>query len=317
MNKKEKINVAEIYSRFGIFIILMVTLIISAVISPAFLSATNVINVIRQNVTIGIVACGAQLVLLCGDVDLSSGSIAAFAGCFAAMVQVASNNLFLALLTGIVIGACLGFVNGLIITRCEIPSFIMTLATQQAARGAILAITKAKPIPGLDGFTWFGQGYVGPIPVPIIIWVIVLIITGFILNKMRFGRYVYAVGGNRAAASASGIKVKNIITKCFTFSGLMAGLGGVVLMARVNSGQPNGGEQLEFDAITAVIIGGTSMSGGVGNIYGTIAGALFVGFLINIMTLLNVGAYYQQIVKGVIIALAVIIDVIVRKGSKK
>lgn len=316
MNNTKKMSIADIYGKFGIFIILLVTIVISAIISPAFLSVENIINVIRQNVTIGIVACGAQLVLLCGDVDLSPGSIAGFAGCFAAMVQVSTGNMFLALLTGMVIGAILGFVNGFIITKCAIPSFIMTLATQQAARGAILAITKAKPIPGLGNFTWFGQGYIGPIPVPIIIWIIVLIITGFILNKMRFGRYVYAVGGNKVAAQASGIKVKSIITKCFTFSGLMAGLGGVVLMARVNSGQPNGGEQLEFDAITAVIIGGTSMSGGVGNIYGTIAGALFVGFLINIMTLLNVGAYYQQIVKGLIIALAVIIDVKVRSSKK-
>ncbi|WP_411336792.1 ABC transporter permease [Ruminococcus gauvreauii] len=317
MNKTKKMNVADIYGKFGIFIILIGTIIISAIISPAFLSVNNLTNVIRQNVTIGIVACGAQLVLLCGDVDLSAGSVAAFAGCLAAMVQVAVGNPVIALLTGIIIGGLIGFFNGAVITGCNIPSFIMTLATQQAARGAILTITKAKPISNLEGFTWFGQGYIGPVPVPILIWIIVLLITGFILNKMRFGRYIYAVGGNKVAAQASGIKVKRIITKCFTFAGLMSGLGGVVLMARVNSGQPNGGEQLEFDAITAVIIGGTSMSGGVGNIYGTIAGALFVGFLINIMTLLNVSAYFQQIVKGAIIALAVIIDVKVRNKSSK
>ena len=317
MNNTKKINIAEIYGKFGIFIILIITIIISAIISPAFLSASNITNVIRQNVTIGIVSCGAQIVLLCGEVDLSPGSVAAFAGCFAAMVQVSTGNPFLALLTGLVIGAIIGFLNGFIITSCNIPSFIMTLAAQQAARGGILAITKATPISKLNNFTWFGQGYLGPVPIPIIIWVIVLIITGFLLNKMRFGRYIYAVGGNKVAAQASGIKVKRIITKCFTFAGLLSGLGGVVLMARVNSGQPNGGEQLEFDAITAVIIGGTSMSGGVGNIYGTIAGALFVGFLINIMTLLNVSAYYQQIVKGVIIALAVIIDVKVRNSGEK
>ncbi len=315
MNKIKKMNIADIYGKFGIFIILLVTLIISAIISPAFLSASNIINVIRQNVTIGIVACGAQLVLLCGEVDLSAGSVAAFAGCFAAMVQAATGNPFLALLTGLVIGGMMGFLNGIVITSCAIPSFIMTLATQQAARGAILAITKAKPISKLENFTWFGQGYIGPVPVPILIWIIMLVITGFLLNKMRFGRYVYAVGGNRTAARSSGIKVNWIVTKCFTFAGLLSGLGGVVLMARVNSGQPSGGEQLEFDAITAVIIGGTSMSGGVGNIYGTIAGALFVGFLINIMTLLNVSAYFQQIVKGVIIALAVIIDVKVRNSG--
>lgn len=317
MNRINKINIAETYNRFGIFIILIVTIIISAIVSPAFLSVNNITNVVRQNVMIGIVACGSQIVLLCGEVDLSAGSVAAFAGCLATMVQVATGNLFLSLITGLVIGAVLGFLNGAIITSCNIPSFIMTLATQQAARGTILALTKAKPIFNLGNFKVFGQGYLGPVPIPIIIWIIILIITGFLLNKMRFGRYIYAVGGNKVAAQASGIKVKRIITKCFTLAGLLSGLGGVVLMARVNSGQPNGGESLEFDAITAVIIGGTSMSGGVGNIYGTIAGALFVGFLINIMTLLNVSAYYQQIVKGIIIALAVIVDVKVRNSDKK
>ncbi len=314
---KKRLSIVEIYEKFGIFIILAVTMIISAVISPAFLSASNIMNVIRQNVTIGIVACGAQLVLLCGEVDLSPGSVAAFAGCFAAMVQTASGNMILALLTGLVIGAALGFVNGMIITKCGIPSFIMTLATQQAARGAILMITKARPISKLGNFTWFGQGRVGPVPAPIIIWIVILILVGFMLNKMRFGRHIYAVGGNKTAAKASGIKVNAVVTRCFTIAGLLSGLGGVVLMGRVNSGQPTGGEQLEFDAITAVIIGGTSMNGGIGNIHGTIAGALFVGFLINIMTLLNVSAYFQQIVKGVIIALAVIIDVKVRNNGKR
>lgn len=317
MNKTKKLSIADIYGKFGIFIILMATIIICAIISPTFLSVNNLMNVIRQNVTIGIIACGAQIVILSGEIDLSAGSITAFAGCFATMVHVATGNLVLGLLTGLLIGAAVGLINGVILTVCNIPSFIMTLATQQAARGAILAITKAKPITRLGDFTWFGQGYVGPIPVPIIIWVMVLILTGIMLNKMRFGRHIYAVGGNKVAAQAAGIKVKKVLTKCFTFSGLMSGLAGVVLMARVNSGQPNGAEGIEFDAITAVVIGGTSMSGGVGNIYGTIAGALFVGFLINIMTLLNVNAYYQQIVKGVIIALAVIIDVKVRNNSPK
>ncbi len=185
---------------------------------------------------------------------------------------------------GIALGTAFGWLNGFVITKCGIPSFIMTLATQLIARGAILALTDAKPFSGLGDFNWFGKGYIGPVPVPILIWVLFAAITWLVLNRMRLGRHMYAVGGNANAARASGIKVDAVKRKAFAFAGAMAGLGGVILMARVNSGQPTGGEGLEFSAITAAIIGGTSMSGGIGNIYGTVAGALFVGFLTNIMT---------------------------------
>lgn len=309
-------NGTDMYSKFGIFMILIFTIIVGAFCSDTFLTPSNLINVIRQNVTIGIVACGALLVLICGEVDLSAGSVAAFSGCLAAMTMVKTENILLAAVLGVVLGMTLGWFNGFIITRFGIPSFIMTLATQLIARGAILALTDAKPFSGLKGFTWFGQGYIGPVPVPIVIWIFLIAVTGIILNKMRFGRHLYAVGGNTNAARASGIKVASIKRRAFAFAGAAAGLGGVILMARVNSGQPTGGEGLEFNAITAVIIGGTSMSGGVGNIYGTVAGALFVGFLTNIMTITNVNSYYQKIVQGAIIALAVIIDVKVRNKKK-
>ena len=161
-----------------------------------------------------------------------------------------------------------------------------------------------------------GQGYVGPVPVPIIILALILGISWVMMYKLRYGRYIYAVGGNAPAAQASGIGVSSVKTKAFIFQGLMAGLGGVILMSRLNSGQPTGAEAYEFDAITAVIIGGTSMYGGIGHLYGTIAGSLFVGVLINIMTLMNIGAYYQKIVKGVIIAVAVIVDVKVRAARR-
>lgn len=307
---------ADIYSKFGIFFILFVTIIVGAFCSDTFLTPTNLINVVRQNVTIGIVACGSLMVLICGEVDLSAGSVAAFSGCLSAMVMVFTGNVILSAVVGVAIGMTFGWINGYVITKFAIPSFIMTLATQLIARGGILALTDAKPFSGLGKLTWFGQGYIGPVPVPIIIWIILIVITGVILNKMRFGRHMYAVGGNANAAKASGIKVDSVKRRAFAFAGAMAGLGGVILMARVNSGQPTGGEGLEFSAITAVIIGGTSMSGGVGNIYGTVAGALFVGFLTNIMTITNVNSYYQKIVQGVIIALAVIIDVKVRNKKK-
>lgn len=315
-NVEKKINWGDLYSRFGIFIILLIMVVVASILSPVFLTANNLINVLRQNVTVGVIACGAQFVLICGEVDLSPGSVAAFSGCIAAMTMVSTGNVFLAVIVGLIIGAGFGFLNGIVVTKCRIPSFIMTLATQQVARGAILVITNAQPISKLEDFTWVGQGYIGFIPVPVIIWIIILLFSWFVLNKMRFGRYLYAVGGNSDAAKASGILVDKVKTKAMTFAGVLSGLGGVILMSRVNSGQPTSAEGLEFDAITAVIIGGTSMNGGVGNIYGMVAGVLFVGVLTNIMTLTDISSYYQQIVRGLIIALAVIMDSQVRRARK-
>jgi inositol transport system permease protein len=313
---RDKISFSDLYSKFGVFIILVLAMLVATVLSPVFFSGRNLTNILRQNAVITIVACGAQVVLLAGEVDLSPGSVAAFSGCIAAMVTVQTGSVLLAVASGLLTGFLFGLLNGFIITRYRIPSFIMTLATQQAARGAILALTNAQPISKLGDFTWIGQGYVGPVPVPIIILLIIIVIAWVMMYKLRFGRYIYAVGGNAKAAQASGINVASVKTKAFIFQGMMAGLGGVILMSRLNSGQPTGAEAYEFDAITAVIIGGTSMSGGVGNLYGSVAGSLFVAVLINIMTLTNVGAYYQKIAKGLIIAIAVIIDVKVRASRK-
>lgn len=321
MNKdiinKKKTSLADIYGRFGIFIILIIAFIVAAFLSSAFLNARNLMNIVRQNTTIMILACGAMMVLISGEVDLSPGSVAAFSGCMATIIMMQTNSIFLAVVSGLAFGAGIGLVNGLVVTKCGIPSFIMTLATQSIVRGAILAITDAKPIKGLGNFTQIGQGYVGPIPIPVIILILILILTWFLINKLPFGRHVHATGGNREAARASGINVDAVKSKAFIFQGLMAGLSGIILMARVNSGQPTGAIGYEFQAITAAIIGGTSMSGGVGNVYGTIAGSLFVGILVNIMTLMNVSTYYQDIVQGAIIAIAVITDVRVRKMTKR
>ncbi|MCL2163082.1 MAG: ABC transporter permease [Oscillospiraceae bacterium] len=309
-------KIVELYDKYGIFSILVGTFIISTFLSPVFLTQANILNVIRQNVTIGIVACGAQLVLISGEVDLSPGAVAAFSGCIAAMVASSTGNPVLAFFTCLLLGATIGLVNGIFITGFKLPAFIMTLATQAVAKGGILAITRARAVSGLGNFSWIGQGYIGPFPVPILLWCVILLICGFILNKMRFGRHIYAVGGNRAAARASGIRQNRVVMKCFIIAGALSGLAGGVLMARIDSGQPTSGVGLEFDAITATIIGGTSMYGGRGNIYGTIAGTLFVGILTNIMTLVGVNAYTKQMAQGIIIALAVLIDVTVKKQER-
>lgn len=314
---KGKMSFAEFYSKFGIFAILIVAVIVASILSPAFLSPRNLSNILRQNAVILVIAFGSQMVLISGEVDLSPGSVAAFSGCISAMTMMSTNSVVLAVIAGLISGVIFGGLNGWVVTACGIPSFIMTLATQFVGRGAILAITNAQPISGLPkSFAFLGQGYLGPIPMPIVISAVVLVIYWLLMNRMRFGRFVYAVGGNADAAKASGINVAAVKIKSFIFAGLMAGLGGVLLMSRLKSGQPTSADAYEFDAITAVIIGGTSMNGGTGNVYGTVAGWLFVAILLNIMTLLDVGAYYQQIVKGIVIALAVIIDVRVRSARK-
>lgn len=314
---KNKSNFSAFYNKFGIFIVLAVLIVFCSIISESFFSSNNIINILRQNAIIAIIACGAQLVLLCGEVDLSPGSVAAVAGCVTVMLVHAGCNVVAAIAGGLIIGGILGFLNGFIITHGRIPSFIMTLATQQIARGAILVFTNGQPIYGVDNLAWCGQGYVAKvIPAPVVFMIIIVLLTWFILNRLSLGRFFYAVGGNIEAAKASGINASLVKTVAFIYAGITAALGGIILMARIDSGQPAGGDGYEFDAITAVIIGGTSMSGGVGNIYGTFAGALFVGVLKNIMTLTNVSSYWQQIAQGAIIALAVIIDVRIRASKK-
>lgn len=314
IEKKKKLSFAQIYSQFGVFIILIVSIIISAFLSKTFTTSRNLLNILRQNTVVALIAFGAQIVLICGDVDLSPGSVAAMAGCGGAAAFVATNSLVLAIIVALAIGVAVGFLNGIVITKCDIPAFIMTLATQEGIRALIFIITNAKPINGIKGnFAWLGQGSIIGIPVPIYLLLIVFGLIWLLMNRTSLGRHFYAVGGNKTAAKASGINVNAVRVKAFVLQGALAGLGGIVLMSRLNSGQPTSADAYEFDAITAAIVGGTSMSGGVGNVYGTIAGAMFVGVLTNIMTLMNVSSYYQQLVRGVIIAIAVIVDVQVRK----
>jgi inositol transport system permease protein len=318
MNKirKKAINFARIYQQFGIFAITIIALIVSAFLSDAFFSFRNLSNILRQNAVVMIIAFGSQMILISDEVDLSAGSITAFAGVISAIVMAQTKNLAMAILAGLSCGILLGFFNGLIITLCRIPSFIMTLATQFIARGVILSVTNAQPVTGLDqSFAFIGQGHIGIVPVPIVITLAVLAIYWTIMNRMRFGRHVYAVGGNADAAKASGINPKMVKIGAFIFAGIMSSIAGIILMSRLRSGQPNAALNYEFDAITAAIIGGTSMNGGLGKVYGVVVGAILVGILLNIMTLLGVGAYSQQIAKGTIIALAVIIDVRVRNAK--
>ncbi len=243
----------------------------------------------------------------------------ALTGTIAASVMQITQNLLLAVLAGIVVGIVVGAINGFVITFFNIPAFIMTLATTTVARGAILIYTGGMPVSNLGNFKIIGQGDLGPIPISVIILVVVIAISWVLLNRTKFGRYVYAVGGNVKAAVASGINASNIVRKAFIYNGILTSIAGIVLMSRINSGQPAAGVGYEFDAITGVVVGGTSLMGGTGTIIGTIIGCLIVGVINNILNLLSVSSYWQQVVKGLIILIAVILDVMTKTArvSKK
>ncbi|VBB05752.1 abc transporter permease [Lucifera butyrica] len=313
---KEK-GFAGIYSKYGTILIFIGLVMIASLVSPYFLTTANLTDVLKQQVVISLLAFGVTFVIILAQIDVSLGSVAALTGTMAASVMSMTHSLALAVLTGIIIGIAVGMLNGFVITKFNIPSFIMTLAMTTVARGAILLYTKGVPVSNLGNFNVIGQGSIGPIPISILIFIVCLIVSWGLLNRTKFGRRIYAVGGNEKAAAASGIDTKKVIRQAFIFNGILAAIAGIVLMSRINSGQPAGGVGYEFDAITAVVVGGTSLMGGTGTIVGTLIGSMIIGVINNLLNLMSVNSYWQQIVKGTIIAVAVILDVKTKTAKVK
>ena len=308
-------NAVKIYFKenLGIivaFLVLCVFLSVFPKTSGSFFTRQNIFNVLRQISTNLFLACGITMVIILGGIDLSVGSIIALSGCISAGC-VARYNLPLpiALLMGLLVGLLVGMFNGAVISKTTIPAFIVTLATMNIAKGLAYVYTGGSPVRVVTKeWQFLGAGYVGIFPTPVVILVIVLIITAIIMNKTKMGRHMYAVGGNQQAAEFSGIKVEKVKFFVHAFSGLMAGLAGIVLASRMYSGQPTAGDGAEMDAIAAVVVGGTSMAGGSGKIGGTIIGGLIIGVLNNGLNLLNVNSFWQYVVKGVVILLGVFLD---------
>lgn len=300
------------------FIVLCLFLSLNPATSSSFFTRQNIFNILRQISTNLFLACGMTMVIILGGIDLSVGSIIALSGCISAGCVVRYNlPLILALIIGVLVGTIVGMFNGLVISKTTIPAFIVTLATMNIAKGLAYVYTGGSPVRVVTKeWQFIGAGYIGIFPTPVIILFIVLIITAFIMNKTKMGRHIYAVGGNPQAAEFSGIKVSRVKFFVHTFSGLMAGLAGIVLASRMYSGQPTAGDGAEMDAIAAVVVGGTSMAGGSGKIGGTIIGGLIIGVLNNGLNLLNVNSFWQYVVKGVVILLAVFIDYIRNKNNK-
>ena len=297
----------------GIIIALLamcVFLVIFPTTRSTFLTQNNVFNILRQNASNLFLATGMTMVIILGGIDLSVGSVIALSGCVAAGCVV---NMGLpevaAFLIAILIGAAVGMFNGVVICKTNIPPFIVTLASMNITKGIALVYTQGAPIRCMtDAFKFPGAGYVGPIPTPVILMLIIFVIAVMLVNRTHFGRHIYAVGGNAQAASFSGINVQKVKFWVYTFTGIMAGIAGVVIASRLYSGQPRSGEGAEMDAIAAVVVGGTSMSGGSGRLGGTLIGVLIIGVLNNGLNLMGVDSNWQYIVKGFVILLAVYVD---------
>lgn len=305
-------------SRYSIFIILLVVFVAASFLNENFLSSDNLFNVLRQVAVITIMAYGAMTLIIGGMIDLSAGAVMAFAGVASVMAYKSTGNILIALVVGIAIGVACNLVNAFLVATLRTPAFIVTLGMMLMARGAVLELTQGQNILQLGNFILIGQGNLnGILPIPVLILLVVTAVVWYLMNQTRFGRAVYAVGGNEEAARAAGIAVAQVKYKAYLINGILVGLAGVIFMARVNAGLPNAGVGYELQAITAPIIGGTSFSGGVGGVFGTLAGALIVGILGNIMNLIGIGSYVQQVVMGLIIVVAVAYDVFSKRGKAK
>jgi ribose/xylose/arabinose/galactoside ABC-type transport system permease subunit len=318
-------------ARFAPLLFLIILMLIFALIEPRFMTSVNLFNVMRQVSITGLLAIGMTFVILTAGIDLSIGSLLAFAGLVAAAVakgglsdrftvseEAIGYGWPLAALAAIAVGVIGGWLQGIAITRLRVPPFVVTLGGMSAFRGAALLFAAGGPISGFDaGFAWWGQGKIGPVPVPVIIFLVAAVIAHIVLSHTRYGRRVYAVGGNPEAARLSGLNVNWIICSVYVIMGFFAGLCAFVLAARLNSAEAVAGTGYELTVIASVVIGGTSLFGGVGTIFGTVIGSLLIGVLLNGLVILNVSSYIQQIIIGVIIVLAVAFDTFAKSRRRR
>ncbi|HIF9248997.1 TPA: ribose ABC transporter permease [Photobacterium damselae] len=294
-------------------IALIFLIVVVSFLNPNIFTVDNILNILRQTSVNAIIAVGMTLVILTAGIDLSVGSVLALCGAFAATLIAMEVPVLIAVPTALLAGAILGAISGVIIAKGKVQAFIATLVTMTLLRGVTMVYTDGRPISTgftdvADSFAWFGTGYAMGIPVPIWLMVIVFAAAWYLLNHTRFGRYVYALGGNESATRLSGINVDRVKIGVYAICGFLSALAGIIITSRLSSAQPTAGMGYELDAIAAVVLGGTSLAGGKGRIMGTLIGALIIGFLNNALNLLDVSSYYQMIAKAVVILLAVLVD---------
>lgn len=301
----------------GILIGLAALMAIVSLFSESFFTASNMWNILRQISTNALLAFGMTFVILIGGIDLSVGPLLAFSGVFAAYVM---GNLgwpiWAAIAGSIILCSMVGMLNGVIVTKTGIAPFVVTLSVQQIFRGFAMLLANGAPIRIRDqGFINIGTTYIGPVAFPVVYMIIIMALCYVVLNKTQFGRHIYALGGNKTAARFAGIRTQRIEVMVYALSGFLAGIAGIVLAARMTAGVPATGDGYECDAIAAVVLGGASFTGGIGTIGGTLIGAIIIGVLNNGLNMLNVASFWQYVAKGVVILLAVMVDVL-RKQSK-
>lgn len=302
---------SELFRKLGPLLALVVMITIVSVMNTAFIHPTNLLNLLRQVSVNALIAFGMTFVIITGGIDLSVGSTLALTSALTAGLIGAGVPTILAIVAGLLIGALLGMLNGLLIAKGNVAPFIATLATMTIYRGLTLVYTQGNPITGFGGgfaFQFLGRGYLFGIPFPVILMILFFAILFVQLHKMTFGRQVFGIGGNEEASYIAGIKNDLVKIAVYSISGMMASLAGLILTSRLNSAQPTAGTSYELDAIAAVVIGGTSLSGGQGRLVGTLIGALIIGTLNNGLNLLGVSSFYQQVVRGIVIIIAVLLD---------
>ncbi len=283
--------------------------VVWAALNPNFIKLNNVINILRQSSFTAIAAVGMTMILLIGEIDLSAGSVVCISGLLGAMVCRATNSVALSVLTALTVGALTGLINGALCAKGKLPGFIATLASMTVLRGLAYIITGGNSVIWTNStFTKIGTGYVWIVPIPVIIMIFVLVFGVYLTTEMKFGRYIYAVGGNPEASRWSGIAVDKVKIIVYMLMGILTSIAGLIITARLGSGQPSAGTNFEMDCITAAVVGGTSLSGGKGKMIGTIFGVLLLTVLTNGMTLVGINTYWQQVLKGIIIVVSVLVD---------
>lgn len=307
--EKNKVIGQWLYNYAGQLVFLLLLIVILGITTKSFLKPINLLNVSRQISTNMIIACAMTMVLISGGIDLSTGSVMAMAGMVASYLSLAGVPFGISLLAAIAVGAASGLVNGLILANTNLPPFIVTYSMQSVLRGMVYVITAAATSRITDdAFLKFGGGSIGRLPFPVIYMIIVIILTVLLLSRTRMGRHIYAIGGNLKAAQFAGINIKRIKIVIYTVCGACAALSGLIATSRNSSMQPALGTGTEMDAIAAVVLGGTSMAGGQGAIFGTIIGAMIIGIINNGLNLLGMDSFYQYIAKGIVILCAVYVD---------
>ncbi len=328
--EEKRFDIWEFVGRLGPVIFLVVLGIVFAVLEPAFVKPVNLFNVTRQIAITGLLAIGMTFVILTAGIDLSVGSLLALSGLVCAAIAKGGTGylaagagkggegpLVLAVAAAIAVGLAGGLLQGLAISKLKVPPFVVTLGGMSAFRGAALLFSGGQPISAFkEDFRWWGTGMIGPVPVPAIIFVSLVILAYIVLRYTQYGRYIYAVGGNPEAARLSGLNIDFLITSVYVIMGFFCGLGGFVLAARLNSAEQRAGVGYELTVIASVVIGGTSLFGGEGSVWGTLVGALLIGVITNGLTVMNVSSYWQQIIIGIIIVMAVFFDQLAKQRRR-